>query len=249
MVVDPGSGKPAFAGIEPPDLGGVSRLATRCQMPLLRGASGGDAHGGCVQHTVGMREADVRDALVERLRRQHADEQQTRIVHELSLCQAEARIDLAVVNGRLTGWEIKTAADTLVRLPLQEPVYSRVFDRVWLAADARHVDGALGLIPLWWGVVRIGERSGTCTLTQVRPSRMNPDVDLRSLVRLLWRDEVLAELEALGLAEGVERAPRRVLWQRLVDAVPRRASKAQVQRRVRERLRDREGWRADRPRT
>lgn len=202
-----------------------------------------------MHHTVGMREADVRDALVERLRRQHADEQQARIVHELSLCQAEARIDLAVVNGRLTGWEIKTAADTLGRLPLQQPVYSRVFDRVWLAADARHVDRALGLIPPWWGVVRVGERGGVCTLTQVRPSRLNPAVDLASLVRLLWRDEALGELEALGLADGLERAPRRVLWQRLAEAVPRRASKAQVQRRVRERLRDREGWRADRPRT
>lgn len=204
---------------------------------------------GRVAHTVGMREADVRGALVERLRRQHADEHETRIVHELSLCQAEARIDLAVVNGRLTGWEIKTAADTLGRLPLQEPVYSRVFDRVWLAADARHVDGAFGMIPHWWGVVRVGERGGACVITQVRPSRLNPDVDLASLVRLLWRDEALAELEALGLAQGLERAPRRVLWQRLADAVPRRASKAQVQRRVRERLRDREGWRADRPRT
>jgi hypothetical protein len=202
-----------------------------------------------VHHTAGMREADVRDALVERLRRQHVNEQQqTRIVHELSLCQAEARIDLAVVNCRLTGWEIKTAADTLGRLPLQQPVYSRVFDRVWLAADARHVDGALGLIPPWWGVVRVGERRGVCTLTQVRPSRLNPGVDLASLVRLLWRDEALAELKALGLAEGLERAPRRVLWQRLAEAVPRQASKAQVQRRVRERLRDREGWRADRPR-
>lgn len=204
---------------------------------------------GCVHHTVGVQESDVRGALVARLRRQHADEQQTRIVHELSLCQAEARIDLAVVNGRLTGWEIKTAADTLGRLPLQEPVYSRVFDRVWLAADARHVDAALALIPHWWGVVRVGERGGACTLTQVRPSRLNTDVDLASLVQLLWRDEALAELSALGLAAGLERAPRRVLWQRLADAVPRRASKAQVQRRVRERLRDREGWRADRPRT
>ena len=195
-----------------------------------------------------MREADVREALIARLHRQHANEL-TRIVPELSLCQAEARIDLAVINGRLTGWEIKSAADTLTRLPLQAPVYSRIFDRVWLAADARHVDGAMTLIPSWWGVVRVADRSGACTLTQVRPSRINPGVDLASLVRLLWRDEALAELKSLHLAEGLERAPRRVLWQRLADAVPRRASKAQIQRRVRLRLRDREGWRAEQPRT
>ncbi len=196
-----------------------------------------------------MREADVRLALVERLLREHAAERQTRIVHELSLCQAEARIDVAVVNGRLTGWEIKTAADTLGRLPAQEPVYSRVFDRVWLAADARHIDRALGLIPAWWGVVRVGESGGACRLTHVRPSRLNPDVDLGSLVRLLWREEVWEELSALGLTAGLERAPRRVLWQRLAEAVPRSASKAALKRRVRDRLRVREGWRADGPRS
>lgn len=45
-----------------------------------------------------------------------------------------------VVNGRLTGWEIKTAADSLVRLPHQQRAYSEVFDRVWLAADRRHIE-------------------------------------------------------------------------------------------------------------
>ncbi len=192
-----------------------------------------------------MREIDVRHALVERLVLEHAAERETRIVHELSLCQAEARIDMAVVNGRLTGWEIKTAADTLGRLPAQEQVYSRVFDRVWLAADARHIDKARSLIPTWWGIARVSERGGACRLTEVRRSRLNPDVDLGSLVRLLWRDETLEELSALGLAAGLERAPRRVLWQRLAEAVPRRASRNQLKRRVRDRLKAREGWRAD----
>jgi len=196
-----------------------------------------------------MREVDARAALVERLASRHAAEAGTRIVHELSLCQAQARIDLAVVNGRLTGWEIKTAADTLGRLPLQALVYSRVFDRVWLATDVRHLDKALDLVPGWWGIVRIAERDGACRLTQVRPSRLNPDVDLGSLVRLLWRQEALEELSALGLAAGLHRAPRRVLWERLAGAVPSRASKPQLKRRVRERLKGREGWRADRPRT
>lgn len=195
-----------------------------------------------------MREADVRAAVVARVTSKHA-EPGTRIVHELSLCQAQARIDLAVVNGRLTGWEIKTAADTLGRLPVQERVYSRVFDRVWLATDLRHLDKALDLVPGWWGIVRIGERHGACWLTQVRPSRLNPGVDLDLLVKLLWREEALKELSALGLATCLDRAPRRVLWERLAGAVPSRVSKAQLQRRVRECLKVREGWRAERLRT
>ena len=46
------------------------------------------------------------------------------------------------------GWEIKTRQDTLSRLPRQEAVYSRVFDRVWLVAgDNDDWTGRARLLP------------------------------------------------------------------------------------------------------
>lgn len=194
-----------------------------------------------------MREAEVRAALAGRLAREHHDEG-TRLIHELDLCQAEARIDLAVVNGSMTGWEIKTASDTLVRLPRQQEVYSRVFDRVWLAAAPRHVDRALEQVPAWWGVTEVVDGADGYRFRVVRPSRRNWDVDLHALVRLLWRAEALEELAALGLADGLERAPRRVLWAALADAAPRQVSRTDLRGRVRWRLRTRRGWRPDVPR-
>jgi len=193
-------------------------------------------------------EATVR-AAVEARAVVDAHDRDTRIVHELALCQAEARVDVAAVNGRLVGWEIKTRADTLTRLPRQQDVYSRVFDRVWLVADDRHIEPALAMIPSWWGVMRIRDQAGACRLTLVRPSRLNRSVDVHSLVRLLWRAEALAELEALGLATGLGRSPRRVVWERLAYAVPKHISRARLQERVLERLIDRDGWRVDRRRT
>jgi hypothetical protein len=202
-----------------------------------------------LRHNGGMREAQVRAALAAKLEADHAGEAKTRVIHELDLCQSQARIDLAVVNGRLSGWEIKTRADRLTRLPRQEEVYSRIFDRVWLAADERHIEGALQLIPDWWGLAKISERDGRCRITKVRESKLNRGVDLASLVRLLWRIETLDELERLGLADGMKRAPRRVLWERLATAAPRYITRAQLQARVRERLLTREGWRAGARRT
>lgn len=196
-----------------------------------------------------MRESEVRSALLQRLASQHVGERDTLVLEELGLCQAQARVDIAVVNGRLEGWEIKTAADSLARLPRQEKVYSRVFDRVWLVADGRHVPDALGLIPEWWGVLRIDPRDGGCDFRQVRRSLLNPAVDLTSLVRLLWREEVLAELTALGAANGLTRAPRAVLWDALASSAPSRCSARHLQTRVREVLRSRTGWRVDAPRT
>ena len=195
-----------------------------------------------------MNEATVRAAVEAHIMAREAEHGHTRIVHELALCQAEARIDLADVNGHLVGWEIKTRADTLARLPRQQEVYSRVFDRVWLVADGRHIENALTLIPEWWGVMRIAGDDDGCRLETLRPSRLNRHIDIHSLVRLLWREEALAELQSLGLAAHLERAPRRALWANLADAVPRCVSREELQRRVRTRLKDREGWRVDRPR-
>lgn len=190
----------------------------------------------------------MRAALASKLTAGH-DLGGSRIIHELDLCQAAARVDIAVVNGSMTGWEIKTASDTLTRLPRQRDVYSRVFDRVWLAAAPRHVEPALALIPDWWGVVEIRGESDTYRFRTVRRSKRNPAVDLHSVVRLLWRQETLEELQAIGLGDGMQRAPRRVLWEALAQAAPRRVSKTLLKERVRWRLKTRAGWRSDVPRT
>ncbi len=195
-----------------------------------------------------MLEAEVRAAVVARVSDEHRQDPATLVVHELGLAQAGARIDLAVVNGRFVGWEIKTSADTLARLPHQQEVYSRVFDRVWLAADRRHIPSSLAIVPMWWGIVQAERSSDGCRLRVVRPSRLNRAVDLFWLVRLLWRDEVLAELAVLGEDCGLLRAPRDVLWDRLAGAVPGRLSRTALQARVRTRLRSREQWRAVEPR-
>lgn len=169
----------------------------------------------------------------------------TRVIHELDLCQAEARIDVAAVNGHLTGWEIKTDRDTLVRLPRQQEVYSRIFDRVWLVAAKKHLEPAQEIIPGWWGLASVLDDHDGCSIRVARNARRNPAVDLHSLVRLLWRAEALHELEQLGLSAGYERAPRKVLWERLANAAPRSVSRTALKERVRWHLKYREGWRSD----
>lgn len=193
---------------------------------------------GCVN------EADIRTAIAERAVTPSTLARRL-VVSELAVCQAEARVDVAVVDARgLVGWEIKSEADSLDRLPRQQAVYGRVFDRMWLAADARHIRRALDVIPDWWGVVRVEDHDGSCRLTQVRASRLNRDVDLHALVELLWREEVLTELDQLGLSAGRTRAPRRELWRALADASPKFISPAKLRSRVRGRIMARRDWRA-----
>jgi hypothetical protein len=168
------------------------------------------------------------------------------MIPELALFQARARIDLAVINGRLTGWEIKTDVDSLSRLPHQASIYNRIFDEIWLAAAERHLSKAETLVPAWWGIsVITTSADGFCCLSTARQSCLNPQVDLDVLVRLLWRHETLEELESLGIGGSLKRAPRTVLWQAFAEAVPSHISKRSLQERIRLRLMERPGWRGD----
>src|SRR6187402_1509374 len=55
---------------------------------------------------------DVRALLREYLEDVHKGSD-TRLLEELGLCQGDVRVDVAVVNGELSGYEIKSPSDTL----------------------------------------------------------------------------------------------------------------------------------------
>lgn len=194
-----------------------------------------------------MRELDVRRALYAKVLDEHVGRDDTRVLDELGLANGDARVDVAVVNGFLHGYEIKSAKDTLERLPHQIEVYSAILDRVTLVVYAGHLDKALAAIPAWWGVKQAtsGAR-GAVHFEEVRRPHLNQAIDPRALVTLLWSNEVLALLEERGLARGVRGRARRFLYDRLAGAVPL----DELRSIVRARLKARKAWnrRADGPR-
>lgn len=187
-----------------------------------------------------MRDREVRERLSRDLRLWHS-EPGTLFVDELDL-GGLVRVDVAAVNGALWGYEIKSERDTLRRLPLQVEIYSKVLDFAALVVAERHHEHALGLLPDWWSVYVATGDADNVVLDHVRQGTRNVGVDPMHIAQLLWRDEALAELAERGLDRGVRSKPRRVVWQRLVDAL----DVSELQRVVRTRLKGREGWRGSR---
>lgn len=185
-----------------------------------------------------MRDTDIRKALRSMVEALH-DPSETLVLDELEVCQGMARIDLAVVNGLLHGYEIKSDADTLNRLPAQINAYSRVLERVTIVCGRKHLGGIRRMIPKWWGIILAEELGGSVRLKTIRREYRNPQIDLLSQAQLLWRDEALAALERRELAEGLRSKPRKALWLQLVTRVPSAVSEI-----VRESLKARVGWRA-----
>jgi hypothetical protein len=188
-----------------------------------------------------MRDRDVRAALYALLLRDHASElSSTLIVDELGLC-GEVRVDVAVVNARLSGFELKSASDTLRRLPKQVEVYSRVLDYCTLVVAENHLDHAMAVAPGWWGVVAVRPGQDEVSLDEIKPPCLNRTIDAFSLAQLLWREEALIALDGLGAARGCRNKARRFIWQRLVDT----SDLDTLRSIVRTTLKARQRWRAD----
>jgi len=60
------------------------------------------------------------------------------IINELGLFQGQHKIDVAVINGSLHGYEIKSEQDNLKRLPAQMDAYNKVFDYIHIIANEKH---------------------------------------------------------------------------------------------------------------
>jgi F420-0:gamma-glutamyl ligase-like protein len=191
-----------------------------------------------------VRDSDLRAALLRRLDRRHSHDAKTLILQELGLRHGAARVDIAVVNGSLHGYELKSDSDSLVRLARQALVYGSVLDRVTLVVGRRHAEEAVGMVPAWWGVevARVGPRGGLL-FSCVRRAKNNPSQDPVAVAKLLWREEALELLQQLGAAEGFGSKPRAAIYARLAEV----ADPDEIRSRVRDRLRNRTGWRSGGP--
>lgn len=186
-----------------------------------------------------MRDAEIRAALVSRVLSGHFEEPDTIVRHELGICAGRRRIDVAVVNGEISGWEIKSDEDTLTRLAGQVEAYGRVLDRATLVTTPRWVKLATTKIPTWWGITLVEPADGAVLVHELRPPSDNSErVDPMSLAQLLWREEALSELRVRNEARGLSSKARHYIWQRLAAVL----ALDELRGVVRERLKARSDW-------
>jgi hypothetical protein len=127
------------------------------------------------------------------------------VLDELAIKHGDFRVDMAVVGDLLQGYEIKSDADTLKRLPDQAKQFSLVFHRMSLVVGPEYLADALSVVPKWWGVtLAVRDGFGGVTLDEVREPGENPKQNYRWVVRLLWRDELAALLRERGEAKGLK---------------------------------------------
>lgn len=138
----------------------------------------------------------MKDPCIRRLLREtelshYINDNDSKVVNELSLPVAGARIDMAVINGSLHGYEIKSASDTLQRLPAQIEAYSKVFDYLSIVTEGKYHIKLKKTIPSWVGLILCDDSNGVKTVKQVRKPKRNKNVKGFYIAKLLWKEELM----------------------------------------------------------
>lgn len=186
---------------------------------------------------------DIRISLNEQLKYNFKDDSSTLVINELSLCQGDVRADVAVINGAIHGYEIKSDCDTLERLPKQIEFYNKVFDTITVVTGDIHFERVKSMIPKWWGIclAKVTNDSTNVTLKTFRETSPNKNVEAISLIQFLWREELLEILRQIGANKEIYKYRKFELWDYLCENV----SLEEIKSYVRGFLKKRSNWRVD----
>jgi hypothetical protein len=164
----------------------------------------------------------LREAVKQQLLAKYSCDQRVTVLEELRLRNGRARVDFAVVDERIHGFELKSFQSGVAWLPNQIRIYNAVLDRMTLVVGHTVLSEALDMVPEWWGIqLAVKDVDGAVVLSNVRRARPNPAVDPVAVAEFLWHDEAALLLNELGRGGGVREMRRtacEVLYKRLAES-------------------------------
>ena len=164
------------------------------------------------------RDADIRNVLMASLKAKYSDKNNDLIVEEFG-CKT-ARADVAVINGVLHAYEIKSDSDSLDRLPSQIDAYQGVFEYVTLVCGHRLLERARIEVPKWWGLQKAELKNGTVAIREIRAPKPNPSQSPLAVAKMLWKTEALAVLRKYGRKGATSRCTADEVWNIVAAHIP-----------------------------
>lgn len=186
---------------------------------------------------------EIRDALHrKKLSNPHYHRPDTLVVDELGLLHGSNRVDVAVINGCIHGYEIKSSRDTLKRLNSQLKAYSITLQKLTFVVAPNHVDELMKSIPEWVGVIVATKgKKGAISFRTLRLAKKNPNFDIVSASHLLWKNEAQSLLKSKGFRAKDINLCRKDLY----DLIGKNIDSNEIVSSIRSALMSRENWRVD----
>lgn len=149
-----------------------------------------------------------------------------RIIEEKQMGKSRADI-VMVTETSLVGVEIKSDADTYVRLAGQVKDYNIFFDSNMIVAGSTHAAHIKEHVPDWWGIITVEELEDRVDFYIYREMRPNPAPDIKRQMTLLWRPELAHIQELNGMAKYKEKSKQFVI-EKIAEKIPLEVLKRQI---------------------
>lgn len=112
-----------------------------------------------------------------------------RIIEEKQM--GKSRADVVMITPEaLYGIEIKSDADTYVRLERQVKDYNKFYDYNYIVVGSSHAHHVEEHVPAWWGIIVVEEIEDKLDFYRLRKPERNPKMKWKWKIRLLWRPEI-----------------------------------------------------------
>jgi len=184
---------------------------------------------------------EIRSAFHAKKLASHHNNHDTIVIDELGVAHGKNRIDIAVVNGFIHGYEIKSSKDTLSRFSLQLESYMQCFEKLSFIAAEKHIEDIVYQTPDWCGIILVekGPRGGI-NFTTIRKEKRNPDISPFAMAHFLWKNEAIGILKSLGADKSMLKGTRATIYKHLshMITVPELSAKIKMF------FMSREEWRA-----
>ena len=146
-----------------------------------------------------MLDKDIREPLFDYLDARYG---KVRVIEEKEIHRSRADV-LAIVDGAIIGFEIKSDSDSYARLKTQVKDYDKFCDKCYVVVGESHIHVAEH-IPEYWGIIVVNQEN----VIVDRDADLCPKVKLRNQLDMLWRNELLN----IQLKEGL---PKLARWKRI----------------------------------
>lgn len=133
-----------------------------------------------------LHDADIREPLFDYLEASYG---KIRILEEVEIARSRADV-IMVTDDSLVGLEIKSDADTYVRLERQVKDYNLFFDYNYVVVGSTHAKHVNEHIPDSWGIISAELIDGNMDFYVLREPTRNKRQRIKRKLSLLWRPEL-----------------------------------------------------------
>ena len=159
---------------------------------------------------------DIREPLFEFLEETYG---KVRLLEEQVMGQSRADI-VMVVPDALYGIEIKSDADSYVRLERQIQDYDRYYDYNYVVVGTKHGAHIAEHVPEHWGIITVEQTETGIDFYRMREPKLNPDMQWTNKIEILWRPE-LAHIQELNEMPAYKAKSKRFVADKIVEMVPK----------------------------